>query len=100
MKRSAIAADIFADPVRLNQRHNKGINVAYADGSAEWVDRKTLTNDLPPTVNQWGDPTKPMAIPAPFETLSDSFGTTISGNTVDCNLVMEAVWQMLDNRGK
>jgi len=44
LKNRAILADIFASPERVNTRHNKGINVAYANGSAHWVERRVLTD--------------------------------------------------------
>ena len=47
MHRIAIAADIFSNPIRITQRHTKGFNAAYADGSANWVERDALTRDLP-----------------------------------------------------
>src|SRR2546423_12422172 len=43
LKRIAIAADIFSTPARIIQRHVKGINVLYADGSAIWVEREAFT---------------------------------------------------------
>jgi prepilin-type processing-associated H-X9-DG protein len=57
MKRAALAVDIVTSPWRLNQRHNKGINVLYSDGSADWVERKALTNDLPKSVRLYGKTT-------------------------------------------
>jgi prepilin-type N-terminal cleavage/methylation domain-containing protein/prepilin-type processing-associated H-X9-DG protein len=91
MKRAAIAADIFTNPQRIRQRHEKGFNVAYADGSAEWIDRKTLDNDLPTTIMLYG--TKSTAIPAgAFNALTESTGAA--------NHVMQAIWEMLDRRGK
>jgi prepilin-type N-terminal cleavage/methylation domain-containing protein/prepilin-type processing-associated H-X9-DG protein len=100
MKRVAIAADIFSTPFRLNQRHTKGINVAYADGSATWVLRKTLTTDLPATVRLYGLTPTQTSMPSPFESLSDQFGQTNTGQTVNCNVIMQAIWEMLDRRGK
>ncbi|MEA2733917.1 MAG: hypothetical protein QOE14_368 [Humisphaera sp.] len=100
MKRSAIAADIFSGPMRIVQRHEKGINIAFADGSAEWVERKALTNDLPASVRLYGLTTTQTPLPAKFEDLDDAFGKTKTGGTVDCNVVMQAVWEMLDRRGK
>ena len=42
LKSKAIVTDIFASEVRVLTRHNKGINVAYANGSAKWVPIKVL----------------------------------------------------------
>jgi prepilin-type N-terminal cleavage/methylation domain-containing protein/prepilin-type processing-associated H-X9-DG protein len=92
MKRAAVAADIFTNAQRIRQRHEKGFNVAYADGSAEWVERKTLDNDLPTTVMLYG--TRSTAVPAgAFNTLTESTST-------NNNHIMQAVWEMLDRRGK
>ena len=93
MKRSAIAADIFSNPMRIQQRHQKGFNVAYADGSAEWVERKALTNDLPPTVMLYGSQQK--TVPA------GAFEAINTDNTSNANNhVMQAIWEMLDRRAK
>ncbi|MEA2707879.1 MAG: hypothetical protein QOF78_480 [Phycisphaerales bacterium] len=100
MKRAAVVADIFSGPMRIQQRHEKGINIAFADGSAEWVERKALTNDLPASVRLYGLTTTQTPLPAKFEDLDDAFGKTKTGGTVDCNVVMQAVWEMLDRRGK
>jgi len=96
MKRVAIAADIFGAPVRINQRHLKGFNVAYADTSAEFVDRKTLTNDLPKSVDLYGNPAKNTVIPAnAFENLAlDDTTSNVQ------NPLMQACWEMLDKRSK
>jgi len=93
MKRSAIAADIFSNPQRIRQRHEKGFNVAYADGSAEWVERKTVVNDLPTSVMLYGTQQKP--VPA------GAFDAITTDNTSNANNhVMQAIWEMLDRRGK
>jgi prepilin-type processing-associated H-X9-DG protein len=94
MKRSALAADIFSTPIRLTQRHQSGINVLYSDGSGEWVERKALTNDVPKTVRLYGITTT-QTTPVAFETLTDSFPATSTGNPV-----MQAIWEMLDRRGR
>ena len=36
----AMLADSFADTTQLRDRHGSGINVAFADGSARWIDTK------------------------------------------------------------
>jgi prepilin-type N-terminal cleavage/methylation domain-containing protein/prepilin-type processing-associated H-X9-DG protein len=47
MKHAAIVADIFSDAVRgIESRHKKGIQVLYADGSAHWVDRGLIREEL------------------------------------------------------
>jgi prepilin-type N-terminal cleavage/methylation domain-containing protein/prepilin-type processing-associated H-X9-DG protein len=95
MKRVAIAADIFSTPGRIEQRHKKAFNVAYADGSAEMVDRGTLTNDLPATVDLYGNPTMQKTIaPGAFNAIT-SDATTAANNPV-----MQAIWEMLDKRGR
>jgi prepilin-type N-terminal cleavage/methylation domain-containing protein/prepilin-type processing-associated H-X9-DG protein len=96
MKRVAIAADIFSSPVRIQQRHVKGINVLYADGSGNWVLRKTLTNDLPASVRLYGMTTTQTAVsPGSFEALSDAFILPAFANPL-----FQAIWEMLDQRGK
>jgi prepilin-type N-terminal cleavage/methylation domain-containing protein/prepilin-type processing-associated H-X9-DG protein len=94
MKRAAIAADIFSAPTRVQQRHVKGINVAYADGSAVWVEREALTREVPKTVRLYGVTTT-QTMPVAFESLTDNFPATSTGNPV-----MQAIWEMLDRRGK
>jgi len=96
MKRVAIAADIFANPIRIQQRHTTGFNVAYADGSATWIERRALSNDLPKTVNLYGNPTNQQTIAAnAFENLQMDDTTSNARNPL-----MQAIWEMLDNRGK
>jgi prepilin-type N-terminal cleavage/methylation domain-containing protein/prepilin-type processing-associated H-X9-DG protein len=46
MKSKAIFSDIETVIERVDQRHVKGMNVLYADGSAHWVDRKVFEADL------------------------------------------------------
>ena len=93
MKRVAIASDIFATPWRLNQRHNKGINVLYADGSANWVERKALTTDIPKQVRLYGKTTTYTNVTLQFESLPDTFVS-------NANPLMQAIWEMLDTRAK
>ena len=95
MKRVTVSSDIFSTPWRLNQRHNKGINVLYADGSADWVERKALTNDIPKSVKLYGKTTPLTAWTTPFESLPDAFVAEVPGNTI-----MQAIWEMLDTRAK
>ena len=94
MKRVALASDIFASPWRLNQRHNKGVNVLYADGSAVWFERKALTNDIPKSVRLYGKTTTYTAWPTPFEQLPDTY------NGEEANPIMQAIWEMFDTAGK
>ena len=88
MKRSAIAADIFSNPQRIRQRHVKGINVAYADGSAVWVETRALTRNLTPTVMLYGTQSRQVPQGA-FDALTENTGASN-------NHVMQAVWEMLD----
>jgi prepilin-type processing-associated H-X9-DG protein len=94
MHRSALAADIFSTPVRIQQRHKDGFNVAYSDGSANWIPRKSLTSDVPKTVFLYGVTTTPTT-PVAFESLTDNFPATATGNPI-----MQAIWEMLDTKGK
>ena len=95
MKRVALAADIFSNPYRITQRHKTSFNVAYADGSAENVPRDTLKNDLPESVDLYGNPkTKRTVAPGAFEAIqTDATGASH-------NPVMQAIWEMLDRRGR
>jgi len=45
-KNKAIFADLVATASRVDQRHVKGVNVLYGDGSATWVDRSTFNIPL------------------------------------------------------
>jgi prepilin-type N-terminal cleavage/methylation domain-containing protein len=45
-KNRAMVSDIFAAPARLDERHRKGIQVYYANGSAKWIDRKLFNDDI------------------------------------------------------
>jgi hypothetical protein len=46
MKDKAIFSDIETVVERLLERHVKGMNVLYANGSAKWVDAGAFMNDL------------------------------------------------------
>jgi len=95
MKRAAIAGDMFINPLRIQVRHKSSFNVAYADGSAEQVDRGTLSNDLPPSIHLYGNPNNTTAIPAgAFDAI------TTDDTTNKNNPVMQAIWEMLDARGR
>jgi hypothetical protein len=39
MKSKAILADLTCFPANLEQRHKKGVNVFFANGSGLWLDR-------------------------------------------------------------
>jgi prepilin-type N-terminal cleavage/methylation domain-containing protein/prepilin-type processing-associated H-X9-DG protein len=95
LKRVAITGDMFISPIRIEQRHKKAFNVAYADGSAEQVDRMTLSNDLPASVQLYGNPANVKTIPPGA---FDAITTDVTGNVN--NPVMQAIWEMLDKRGR
>ena len=44
----AIFADLVAAPARVDQRHERGVNVLYGDASVSWVDRGAFDADLAP----------------------------------------------------
>jgi prepilin-type N-terminal cleavage/methylation domain-containing protein/prepilin-type processing-associated H-X9-DG protein len=46
LKGKAIFADQMSSPERLLRCHVKGINIAYADGSAKWVPKDFFNDDL------------------------------------------------------
>jgi prepilin-type processing-associated H-X9-DG protein len=100
MKRCAIAADIFANDIRVTERHKVGFNVAYADGSCEWVLKTALINDLPKSIQLWGNPSSASTTTIPandFESTSAAEGDNTSAAN---DPLMQAIWQMLDQRGK
>jgi prepilin-type processing-associated H-X9-DG protein len=95
MKHAAIAAYIFSNPTRIRQRHGDGFNVVYSDGSANWVRRTALTNDLPKTIHMWGDPGNTTTIAAgAFEAIGNDDSTTGHQD------IMQAIWEMLDRAGR
>jgi len=51
MKNLAILADITASPQRVAERHKRGSNVLYGNGSAKWIDLSLFKTDL----SQCGD---------------------------------------------
>jgi prepilin-type N-terminal cleavage/methylation domain-containing protein len=56
-KNKALVSDIFAAPNRLDERHRKGINVYYSNGSAKWVRRDLFDDDirsLPNSLDDYG----------------------------------------------
>jgi len=57
LKNKAIAADLFMRPMDVERVHKNGINVLYANGSAQWIDRKLLEQPLPniASFNQWSN---------------------------------------------
>ena len=93
MKNVALVGDIFSNPIRLNWRHVKGFNVAYANGSANWVDRKEL-KDLslvaPNNKIQHGGTSLDVIA---FESIKQQdFETQFNG-------MMVAIWTKLDRMG-
>ena len=55
MKNKAILADIVISLQYVRNRHKKGINVLYANGSGQWLDMKVLENAPMPTSGKWTD---------------------------------------------
>jgi prepilin-type N-terminal cleavage/methylation domain-containing protein len=94
MKNVAVVADIFSNPIRLNWRHIKGFNVAYANGSANWVDRaelKDLSQVAPNNQIKHGGTTLQVI---PFESVTQQdFETKFNG-------MMVAIWTKLDWMGR
>jgi prepilin-type N-terminal cleavage/methylation domain-containing protein/prepilin-type processing-associated H-X9-DG protein len=90
LKQRALAADIFSTPHRILWRHQKGINVVYADGSARWFDHAKPFANLPST---WTLPPGCQGWPTnvqPWTALPQSFAAP--GN----NGTMAACWEVLD----
>jgi prepilin-type N-terminal cleavage/methylation domain-containing protein len=42
LKNKALFADLFSSPMRLDNRHIKGVQVLYGHGGAKWVDRNVI----------------------------------------------------------
>jgi hypothetical protein len=55
MKNKAIVSDICLSPQEVANRHKRGINVLYANGSAQWVEYKILEGSPMPTAPLWKD---------------------------------------------
>jgi prepilin-type N-terminal cleavage/methylation domain-containing protein len=55
MKNKAVLSDIVIAPQSVKNRHKRGINVLYANGSAQWVDLKALENGPMPAGAAWKD---------------------------------------------
>lgn len=95
MKRVAYAADIFTNPIRIQQRHKTGLNVLYTDCSAMWVEREALTKSLPTQVYFDGNLSQP-ATPIRarwFESITDDVTNSTARNPLH-----QAIWEMLDKR--
>ena len=45
MKTLAITADLLIGPTYVANRHKRGVNVGYGDGSAHWVNLTDFQND-------------------------------------------------------
>src|SRR5439155_25020104 len=45
-RNKALLTDIFAAPQRLDERHRKGINVYYSNGSGVWIKRELFNDDI------------------------------------------------------
>jgi prepilin-type N-terminal cleavage/methylation domain-containing protein len=59
LKNRAILADINSHRERLDRAHKQGFNALYANGSAIWIDRKVVSQQLdedrqPPSGSPWG----------------------------------------------
>ena len=55
MKNKAVLSDIVIAPQSLKNRHKRGLNVLYANGSAQWVELKALENAPMPSSGKWKD---------------------------------------------
>jgi prepilin-type N-terminal cleavage/methylation domain-containing protein len=98
MKNAALAVDIISTPHRVEIRHKKGVNVLYANGSANWVERQTFTRDIRKTQRLYNpsNPTLPVTTAAEFEMLPHAFGAT----TAPKQALFQAIWEMFDIRGR
>ena len=55
MKNKAVVSDIVISPQSIKNRHKRGLNVLYANGSAQWVELKALENGPMPSSGKWKD---------------------------------------------
>jgi prepilin-type N-terminal cleavage/methylation domain-containing protein len=55
MKNKAVVSDIVISPQSVRNRHKRGLNVLYANGSAQWVEMKALENAPMPSTGKWKD---------------------------------------------
>src|SRR5829696_1654385 len=55
MKNKAVLSDIVIAPQSVKNRHKRGINVLYANGSGQWVEMKALENAPMPAAGAWKD---------------------------------------------
>jgi len=78
LKNRAIVTDIFASEIRVNTRHVRGLNVAYANGSAHWVEKRVMT-DLDATGKN------------PLFESNDSFSAAF-------NIYQREIWDRLDRQ--
>lgn len=96
MKNVAVAVDVISTPHRVEIRHKKGVNVLYANGSANWVDREAFTKSIRKQQRLYG-PSQPLTnITAAneFENLPHNFVG------LNAQATMQAIWEMFDLRGK
>lgn len=80
MKNRAILSDLAATPYFVDRRHKSGINVYYANGSGQWVDRKVFDASLAP-------------VPNVIETFSPAWNDTQLNDTIPSGL-----WIHLDQQ--
>jgi len=55
LKNKAVLSDIIVSKYYVLNRHKRGINVLYANGSGQWVDLKDLENAPMPSSGAWKD---------------------------------------------
>jgi prepilin-type N-terminal cleavage/methylation domain-containing protein len=55
LKNKAILSDIVISPQSVKNRHKRGINVLYANGSGQWVELKALERAPMPASGAWKD---------------------------------------------
>jgi prepilin-type N-terminal cleavage/methylation domain-containing protein len=96
MKNAALAVDIISTPHRVEIRHKKGVNVLYANGSANWVERQAFTKDIRKQQRLYGpaNPITNITAANEFEKLPHQF----SG--LNAQATMQAIWEMFDIRAK
>jgi prepilin-type N-terminal cleavage/methylation domain-containing protein len=81
LKSKAICGDLNHSNDRVDRCHKKGVNVLYANGAAQWVDRSAIAKqiDTPKANGGWGD---------------------ITFNTGSSDYIHDMIWNCLDAGGQ
>jgi prepilin-type N-terminal cleavage/methylation domain-containing protein len=89
MKNKAVLSDIVISPQSVKNRHKRGLNVLYANGSAQWVDLKALENGPMPGSGKWKD--------IPGTTVSSTYSPRMLDESVNPPV---GVWIAMDRESR